>query len=189
MEKETNLENVFLVVFWGNFIPLQGVQYIVKAVKLLEKYPDIQFQLIGEGQDYRKILDLANKLNLKNINFVGRVDYKDLPNYIDKANICLGIFGDTQKTQRVIPNKVYEAIAMRKPVISADTPAIRELFIDKKNILFCRTADPKDLAEKILELKNRRKLRDAIVRGGYEIFKKYATPKLIGKNLLEVLKN
>jgi len=106
-----------------------------------------------------------------------------VPKYIKKADICLGIFGDTQKTQRVIPNKVYEAIAMKKPVITADTPAVRELFTDRKNILFCKTADPEDLAEKILELKNNEDIREKIAKGGYEIFKKYATPIVIGKKL------
>jgi len=187
MEEKTNLNNKFLIVFWGYFIPLQGVEYIIKAAKLLEKHQDIQFQIIGKGQEYGKILDFVNKLSIKNINLLGRVSYEALPDYIEKADICLGIFGDTQKTLRVIPNKVYEAIAMKRPVITADTPAARELFTDRENILFCKTADPEDLAKKILELKNNKDLREKIVEGGYKIFKKSATPKIIGKELLKNL--
>jgi len=186
-EKEEMQKEYFSICFYGKFIPLQGVQYIVRTAKILEKYPDIKFQIIGRGQTYNDVINLIHSLKVKNINLVDWVPQKKLPKYIARADICLGIFGNTPKTQRVIPNKVYEAIAMKKPVISADTPAARELFTDRKNILFCRTADPKNLAEKILELKNDKKLRNIVTRGGNKIFEKYATPKIIAKNLLKYL--
>ncbi len=187
MEEKTNLRKKFLVLFWGNFIPLQGIQFIIRVAKKLEKHSDIQFSIIGKGQRYPEIQDLTQQLDITNINFLGRLPHKELPNYIAKANVCLGIFGDTEKTQRVVPNKVYEAIAMKKPVITADTPAARELFTNRKNILFCKTANAQDLAKKILELKNSETLRNSIARGGYEIFKGRATPKIITKKLLKSL--
>lgn len=165
----------FLVHFHGNFIPLQGVEYIIRAAGILSDYK-IQFQVIGGGQDYERIKKIAAGLSLKNIIWIDHVSYEELPNYINKADVCLGIFGKTEKAKRVIPNKAYEAIAEAKPLISADTPAMRELFTDGKDILFCRLADSQDLAAKILELKNNDKLRNEIAWGGYELFKKMAIP-------------
>lgn len=176
-----------LILFWGNFIPLQGIQYIIQAAKTLENHLDIQFTIIGGGQMSKDISCLVEKLKVNNIRFVDRVNIKKLPQYIENADICLGIFGNTGKATRVIPNKVYEAIAMGKPVISGDTPAIRELFTDRSNILLCRMADSGDLAEKILELKNDLELREKIAEGGYELYNKYATPQIVGKNLLAEL--
>lgn len=165
----------FLVHFHGNFIPLQGVEYIIRAAGLLRDY-NIQFQIIGQGQDHKKIKKIAEELNLKNIIWIDYVAYRKLSDYMGKADICLGIFGNTDKATKVIPNKVYEAIAMEKAVISIDTPAMRELFTDRKDILFCKLADPRDLADKILELKNNDGLRNEIASRGYELFKKMATP-------------
>lgn len=183
-----NKNKKFLIHFHAKFIPLQGAKYIVRAVKNLENYRDITFNFIGDkGQTYSGVRELVEKLKVKNIRFLKSVPYKELPDYITRADVCLGIFGDTQKTQRVIPNKVYEAIAMEKPVITADTPAARELFTDRKNILFCRAADPEDLAKKILELKNNKDLREKIAKGGYKVFKNYATPKIVVRNLLNKL--
>jgi len=171
----------FIIHFHGSYIPLQGVEYILRAANLLER-KNIKFNIIGS-----KIKKQYQNKEFSNAVFVDDVPYKELPNYMARADICLGIFGNTPKTQRVIPNKVYEAIAMKKPVITADTPAARELFTDRKNILFCKTANPDDLAKKILELKNNEKLRNLIAQGGYKIFKKYATSELIGNNLLKKL--
>lgn len=189
MGEKTNLETKFLVVFWGSFIPLQGIQCIVRAAKILEKYSNIRFSIIGKGQTGPDIRRLAEKLSLINTEFLGLVANRDLPDYINRADICLGIFGDTEKTQRVIPNKVYEAIAMKKPVITADTPAARELFTNRKNILFCKTADPKDLTKKILEIKNNPVLGKKIAEDAHILFNRKATPRILGKELKSVLLN
>ena len=153
------------VLFWGKGIPLQGVEYIKQARELLKREHTIVFRIIGEPP----------------------VAYEALPAIIRTADICLGIFGDTDKAARVIPNKVYEAIAMKKPVISADTPAIRELFTDRENILLCKRADAQSLADSILELAGDAALRQHIAEGGYRLYQEHATPNKIGSQLLRAL--
>lgn len=181
-EKDQN-NQTFVVHFHGKFIPLQGAEYIIRAADILRN-EEVTFNIIGTGQEYNKIKNLAEGLKLVNIRWIDKVDYHELSEYIKNVDICLGIFGDTPKTQRVIPNKVYEAIAMKKPVISADTLAIRELLTDRENILLCKVADPDDLAHKILELKNSHDLWKNIAQGGYDIFRQHATTKIIGRQLM-----
>jgi glycosyltransferase involved in cell wall biosynthesis len=178
---------LFLVHFHGGYIPLQGVKYIIQAAKILEKHHDIRFNLIGRGQTWLVDRKLADYLDIKNINFIDYLPFDELTKIISQADICLGIFGDTMKTQRVIPNKVYEAAAMAKPIITGDTPAMKELFVNRENILLCRIADVDDLVEKILELKNNKELRNKIAQGGYKLFIQQTTPKVICQNLLAQL--
>jgi len=137
---------------------------------------------------YKKIIELASKLNIKNINFINPVPYEKLKDYLNEADICLGIFGNTEKAQRVIPNKIYEALAAGKPIITAKSLAAEELFKNYKNILFCNSADFKDLAKKILELKNNQLLRKQIAQNGYQLFKEKLTPQKIAEDLLKKLK-
>jgi len=181
--------NDFIVFFLGKFIPLQGVQYIIKAAAILQSNKDIKFQIIGRGQTYKDIKKLVDKLKVKNIEFIDPISYNDIPGFIEKADICLGIFGDTNKTTKVIPNKVYEAAAMAKPIITADTHAIHELFVDKENILLCRRSNSEDLAEKILLLKNDAQLRQKIADGSFKAYNEKANTELIGINLIKILQN
>jgi glycosyltransferase involved in cell wall biosynthesis len=176
----------FSVHFHGYYIPLQGIEYIVRAAKILEK-ENIKFNLIGSGQTYKNIRKLAEELKVENINFIDRVPYEELKNYIAEADICLGIFGTTEKTQRVIPNKVYEYLAMGRPVITGDSPAIRELFNDRQEMIFCKVGDAEDLAKKILELKNNGQLRNTIAKNGYNKFINNLIPKILGGQLKEYL--
>ncbi len=175
----------FTVYFHGSFIPLQGVDCIIKAAKLLEK-EDIQFNILGNGQTYSEIRKLVDGLKLKNLNFINRVEYDKLPEHINKSDICLGIFGNTEKAKRVIPNKVYECAAMKKPIITADTPAIRELFNEKDMVLI--KPDPENLVSAIINLKNNPSLRNNISENAYTKVKNFASPEILGRELKDVIK-
>lgn len=180
----------FLVHFHGTYIPLQGIEYIIEAAKLLEAQ-NIKFNLIGRGQTQQEIINLSKKLNTRNVNFIDFLPQEELVKYIAQADVCLGIFGQTPKAKRVIPNKVYEAIAMKKSLITADTPAVREIFKNREHCLLCNIADSKDLAEKILELKNNPELRNQLAENGYKLYKEKLTPRILGqelKNILEELR-
>ena len=74
------------------------------------------------------------------------------PARIARASICLGIFGTTAKAARVVPNKVYQCAAMARPVISADTPALREFFDPERHVELVRPGDGAALAERIAML-------------------------------------
>jgi glycosyltransferase involved in cell wall biosynthesis len=176
----------FIVSFHGTFIPLQGIEYIVKAAKILEK-KDVFFEIIGKGQTYEEIQKLVKKLNIKNIKFLGFKKIDSLPKHIARGDVCLGIFGNTEKTQKVIPNKAYEIIAMKKPLITSDTPAVRELFTHKKNCYLCMPADEKSLAKAILILKDNKELRNKISEKGYELFLNKCNSVAIGKVLVKIL--
>jgi glycosyltransferase involved in cell wall biosynthesis len=178
----------FLVLFWGSFIPLQGVKYIIRAAKLLESHKDVKFELKGLGQTYGESLELSRSLKVKNVTFgPGWVSYNTLPNFVAKADVCLGIFGETEKAKRVIPNKAVEALAMKKPLITGNSPATREILKNEENCILVPMANPKALAEAILTLKENEKLRDRIAENGYGLFNERLSPKAIGKELKAVL--
>ncbi len=180
-------EGKFIVLFFGTYIPLQGVGYIIRAAKVVsDKDKSIIFRIIGSGQDRKRLEILAKNIGAANIEFKDKVSLLDLKTEIAKSDVCLGIFGDTLKTSLVIPNKVYDSIAMDKPVITADTPAIRELF-DENDLYLVRTADPEVLAKAVIELKNDPEKRNKLAENGYKKFKENATHEILGKNLLDIL--
>lgn len=173
----------FTVGFYGSFIPLHGTKVIVEAAKLLENHP-IQFELIGSGFEYEQVKHLALEIyQLTNINFTGWVNYDELLALMNSFDIALGIFGETLKTDLVIPNKIYHYAAVKKAIITKDTPAIKELFKDKQNILLCDNS-PEALAEKILLLMNDMQLRNSIADAGYQMVTEQYNHKIIADTLL-----
>lgn len=184
-KKKQIRDTVFTIHFHGTFIPLQGIEYIIQAAKMLEQ-KNIRFNIIGQGQTYASIRYMAEQLQVTNVTFTDNVPYRDLGTLMSHANVCLGIFGNTQKAKRVIPNKVYEALASKCPCITGDSPAIRELLTDNQEIFLVNMADPKALAEKILELTEAPELLEKISEAGYLFFQKNLTPKKVTKDLFDL---
>lgn len=184
--KKENNSKKFNILFYGSFLPLQGIDYIVKAAKFLEEEKGIVFEIVGWGPEKKKTIELFNNLKPGNLFFTDGQNQEALREKSSYADLCLGIFGDTNKTKRVIPNKVYECLAMNKPVITADTPAIRELFEDGE-LMFVKVSDHISLANAIMALKNNKELTDSIARKGYQKFLRFATPDILGKQLTEII--
>ncbi len=188
--EEERVDGPVIVQFYGSFIPLQGVQYIVEAIPHIPQELDVVFRIVGGNEvkvrEYRDMLRMHH-MDAR-VDFVDRVPKAELPGYIAQADIALGIFGDTPKTQRVIPNKVFECAVMGKPIITADTPAIREVFADGENIMLCRHADGKDLARVVCELVHNAPLRAHLGAGAFELSCEKLLPERVVVPLLAFLK-
>ena len=145
-------EGGFNVFFYGSYIPLQGIEHVLKAAEILQDQDtNVHFTLVGSGQLYASMRKLADELRLRNVTFKEFVPLQELPKLMGGTDLCLGIFAETEKAKRVIPHKVYDAVAMGIPVITMDSPAIREKFATHPNVLLIPAGNPQAIAEKILQ--------------------------------------
>ncbi len=179
----------FEVLNYSSYIPLHGLEVIIDCAKILEREKDIHFTLIGKGQLYPKIRERAKRLELENVEFIEWLPHQKLVERAVKAEVLLGIFGTTEKALRVIPYKVYEALALAKPVITEDSPASRELLVDGEHCLLSPPGDPEALAERILLLKSNPELREKIAQKGHKLFLEKCSWEKIGERIVLELKN
>ncbi len=141
-----------LVQFYGSYIPLHGVETILHAAARLRDRPDLRFELIGRGQTYPAMRSLADRLGLPNVDFCDPVPSGDLPARVARADISLGIFGTTGKAGRVVPNKVYQTLALGRAVVSASTPALLDAFTPGEHLLAVPPGNDAALADAITQL-------------------------------------
>jgi glycosyltransferase involved in cell wall biosynthesis len=153
------------VLFYGTFIPLHGAATIVRAAKLLEG-EGIEFRIIGEGQERPGVERLIAELGSANVEVVDPIPLEQLPAEIAQATLCLGIFGTTDKAHRVVPNKLFECLAMGRPVLTGDMSAIRAAFTADE-VATVLPGDPEALAAAIRDLVLDEPRREAIARAGH----------------------
>lgn len=146
-------KNDKFVVFWYGYAnPLQGVDVVLRAAKLLEDQDEIAFKVVGPVR--KKYQGLIKSLALKNVELTDFVAYETLAEEINKADVCLGgHFSHRQKASMVIAGKTFQFLACGRPTILSDNPANRELFQEAGLVHFVRANDEKSLADKILELR------------------------------------
>jgi len=173
-------EDRFLVVYYGTFIPNHGVDIIVQAAYLLKDLPRLRFELIGDGPERNAVQDLADRLGLQNLEFKRWMEKEDLVRWIGRAQICLGAFGETPQSLMTIQNKIYEGLAAGKAVITGDSPAVRQAFIQGEHLYLCARGDPSSLADAILTLYSDHALRENIAHQGHLFFCENFTLEKLG---------
>jgi len=171
----------FRVMFVGKFIPLHGMPFMLEAANRLKDVPDIEFHFVGSGQLTDEIHETARRLNLENVRFTDWIPYEQLHRFLQGWGVCLGIFGTSEKAVRVIPGKVFVALSAGKAVITADSPAVRELLADGESAVLCRRGDPEALAGAIRRLHGDRELLRKIAEGGSRVFRDHASTEQIGR--------
>jgi glycosyltransferase involved in cell wall biosynthesis len=136
--------NAPLVQYVGTYIPFHGVDVILEAARRL---PGVPFELIGAGQTHARTLALARDLGLANVRFVtGYFPKHELIAMQARSTIVLGVFGDAPKTRQVVPNKVYEALAQGRPLVTAESAALAEMFTPGQHLLTVPPGDADALA-------------------------------------------
>ena len=165
------------VLFFGNFIPLQGTQVILKAAVLLDRMaPEIKFHLVGRGIQYHQALQFVKDNRLSNVRFDPPVPYSSLPDLIANASVCLGgHFGESGKAGRVIAGKTFHCLAMGKPTIVGDNIANRELLTHNFDAWFCAMNNPEALADSIQLLMSEPNLRNKLGQNARETFMENAS--------------
>lgn len=181
---------VFRVVYHGLYIPLHGTRWMIEAAHRLRDRADIHFTFIGDGHARAETEALARHLALPNVQFLGRLPREALRGHLADADIVLGVFGGQLQGQITVPNKIYEGLAMGKPVITAHTPAAADAFRHGQHVLFVPVADPAALADAILTLRVNPPLRATLAHGGHRLFAaRYDYPHLgaLARDYLEEL--
>ena len=184
---KTNLGAPFTVIIQGKFVSYTtGLEYVIEAARIL-KNKDIRFQIFGMGPSYEDAKQKIKEYGLTGVSFIPFGDLKRVPEIIKEADVILGSFGYTENAKAVIPFKVFEALAMKKCVLTGDTPAARELLEDGKTCLMAKMMDAQDIAQKILWLKGNPETRERIAEAGYQLYQYKLTPETIGSELKDII--
>lgn len=179
---------IFEVLFIGTFIPLHGIDVIVEAARKLLPRNDIKFILVGRGQTLSDIKEKIQKYNLVNIELKDPMKITDLPIILSSADICLGIFNNGKKAMSIVPHKILISLGSQKPLITANSPAVKEISLENKvNCILVNPNDPDDLSNAIILLKEDPALSQTISINGYNHFKNNLSMSKIGKSLLNYI--
>jgi glycosyltransferase involved in cell wall biosynthesis len=138
----------FELLFYGSFLELHGADVIVKAAKIINR-ADIVWTLLGDG-DLKEIIQ-AEARGYDNIRFEPWIQYETLPDRIARAHIMLGIFGPTVLTDLVIPNKMFQSMAMGRPVITSFSKAYAGTLEGSNVIGWVPGGAPQALADKVCD--------------------------------------
>jgi glycosyltransferase involved in cell wall biosynthesis len=171
-------------LFYGKLAPLHGVATVLEAARR-EGAPPLR--LIGDGQLGGWLARELARDRPPGLTWERWVPYASLGEEVGRAAICLGIFGESAKAARVVPNKVWQAMAAGRPVVTADTPAVRELLEDGRSALLVPAGDPDALAAALARLAADGALRERLGAAARAAYLERGVPRAVAARLRDAL--
>jgi glycosyltransferase involved in cell wall biosynthesis len=173
IKKKLNLEDKQIVCFAGSLHQKwQGIDDLLRSAKIISsKKPSIKFIIVGgEGAD----VEILKKNAPDNVIFTGRVNHKEIPSYLAAADILIAPYNVENNFFYNSPIKLFEYMAMGKPIIASNLGQIRDVIEDGRTGLLNEPGNYEELAENILILLENEKLRKELgLNARKEVEKKY----------------
>ena len=154
IKEELQISNKFIVTYIGTLGLSHAIDKVLETANLLIESKDIVFLIIGSGAEKTNLIRKKTELNLKNVIFLNQMPKDKIPLYYSISDVLLVPLKKLDLFSNVIPSKIFEIMAMSKPIIISVDGEARKIVEEAGAGLFAKPVDPSDLKEKIILLKN-----------------------------------
>lgn len=168
IRKKYNLADKFVFGFTGTFGDWHGVDVMAESVKhVIKKIPNAFFLFVGDGNLRPKLDDILNRDNVSNYaKITGFMPYKEIPEFLSASDVLLAPSVNNPDVPFFnSPVKLFEYMAMEKPIIATDVGQQKDVFQNEVNSLVVKENNPKHLADGMIRLYENKDLRDKIALG------------------------
>lgn len=180
LKRGFGLEDKFVVFYHGAINAKRGIPEAIKAIKKLNKYPNIILFLLGRSDNFN-VKRLARDLDVeKRVIAHESVSYTEIPKYISLCDVGLVPLPNLPDWRNQCPLNLLEYLSMEKPVIATDIPANREILKNHKCGIYARSTNSKEIARAILyAYNNREKIKVWGALGRKIVTEKYSWDKVV----------
>jgi len=184
-QSQTHLPNFFnnskIVLFRGKYNKESGIEILAAATKLLMS-EDITFWIFCPGLP----TDIEfSKQTYINRNYVQ--SQSKISNFYRSAQITVGQMSKHRRLSRTIPHKAFESAYLSKPYITAGNSGIKELFVDKVEIIYSRAGDAQDLALKIKYLVENPQVAKLVGQNMHLKYRNSCSQEILAKTFLRLV--
>ncbi len=142
-----------VLFFMGWLYQFSGIKEVAtELAKTLEKYHRVKLLIVGDGDAYDDLKSIRETFNLSNqLILTGKQPYELIPDFIAAADMCiLPANPDEPIMQDIVPIKIYEYLAMGKPVLCTSLPGIMKEFGERNGVVYIEK--PEDVLDAALTL-------------------------------------
>jgi glycosyltransferase involved in cell wall biosynthesis len=153
-----NLSSEDLVLFFMGWIyKFSGLKEVALELARSE-YHHIKLLVVGDGDAYEELSMIQQQYNLgERMILTGKRPYNEMPEFIAASDVCLlPAYPEEKIMQDIVPIKIYEYMAMAKPVISTHLPGVLAEFGQNNGIIYVNK--PADVIKKAIEMRGNNQL-------------------------------
>lgn len=189
--ERAGLKSSDVVFFYGGILGhAQGLNIVLEAAKLVEKNEKIKIVLQGAGPEKEDLLQLKERLGLTNVIFMPPVAKTEMPAILKSVDVALVPLRKLDIFQGAIPSKIFEALAMKKPLLLGVDGEARTHFIDRAQAgAFFEPENIEDLAKNLSEMADNPERLVEMGERARSYVSEHFNRDNIAKNFLDVLRS
>ena len=126
-----------VLLFMGWLYHFSGLGDVMQALSK-NNDPQLKLLIVGEGDAYNDLKVLRDRYKLGDrVILTGKKDYSEIPRLIATADICILPADPSEPImQDIVPIKIYEYMAMNKPVIATRLPGVMKEFGEGNGVIY-----------------------------------------------------
>lgn len=184
------LSDDFIFLYGGIIGHAQGLEVILNAANILRYNSKIKFILLGDGPEKERLIKISTHLNLKNIYFYDPVSKLEMPIVVSACTATIVPLKRLDLFKGAIPSKIFESLAMKKPILLGVEGEAKELFIEEgKCGLFFTPGSETELATVILKMVDKPSLVEELGENARKYVDQKFNRNIIADDFYRQLKN
>ena len=147
-----NLEDKFVCSFIGTIGMAHGLEVVLDAAEILKRRgrEDVCFCLVGDGARRAELQEAAERRALDDtVIFTGRQTRDEVPYILAASNACLIHLRGCDLFGSVIPSKIFETMAMQRPIVMGVKGQARDIVLNAGAGLLMEPDSAASLAEAV----------------------------------------
>jgi glycosyltransferase involved in cell wall biosynthesis len=160
------------LIYVGGLESSRGLEIVIRSLPLiLRDNVNIFFIVVGDGDSFEDLKKLSIDCRVENnVLFAGYIEQKFVPSIINKSDICIIPHYVTEHTDTTIPNKIYDYMAQKKPIVVTHAKTLARIISHGQCGYVYNDHDHLELANIIKKLVDS-ELRQKLGESGYKIVK------------------
>ena len=122
------------------------LETVLEAAHELTEWKDIVFLLVGDGAERRRLVTMRDEMKLSNVLMLEQQAKEKMPELWSLSSVSLVLLKKSALFKTVLPSKIFESMAMEKPVILGVEGESAELVMSARGGICIEPESSKDLA-------------------------------------------
>jgi glycosyltransferase involved in cell wall biosynthesis len=162
-----------------------GIEIILEAAILIK---DVNFLIIGEGSEKQALKKEASTRRIKNLFFIDNISWQEIININQIINTNLVHLRNLELFKTVIPSKIFESMALKKPILAGLVGESLEIIKSSNCGVQVIPENANSLANEIVKLKNDPNLCDELSKNGFILVNERYNRKILAKKMINKIK-
>ena len=188
IRKQLGLDGKFVVLYMGAHGISHALVRILESARQLKEQPNIQFLFVGEGAEKAKLITQAQQIGLNNVHFLDAVNQKAaVKRYYALSDVCLVPLRDVPLFETFIPSKMFEIMAMSRPMIGSVKGEAADILNRSRGALVVPPEASQEITTAIMHLYHHPEQRTLMGKQGRQFVEQEYSRQALASRYLNVL--